>query len=311
MLFRLIYIFITFQNFWKKPGTTDKGKKYENMITANIILHLVSTDKIKNFYVSSDDANFGAFDDVVIEMETDDRIQTKAVQLKHSNNPGNLGIKRLASEKGDFSLLKYFKSFQEIKERPQQCILFTNLKFKISKDTKFQLDGKEFFLEPYEATIDNGCLNISQDVNCCCILEDEYAGDSFSELPQFKAFFESFSLYPNQQSLETLEKSTANNFAETFCSDHETFEKYLKVITEWDMQEGLKNKLDKKTMQRAIALCLLSPYVENFSFGEVNDKGKILREAICLFDITLWKTPNARWLSSCGPIWTKILASRN
>ncbi|XP_063924941.1 uncharacterized protein LOC135138848 [Zophobas morio] len=53
------------------------------------------------------------------------------------------------------------------------------------------------------------------------------------------------------------------------------------------MQEGSKNKLDKKTMQRAIALCLLSPYVENFSFGEVNDEGKILREAICLFDITV------------------------
>ncbi|KAJ3658488.1 hypothetical protein Zmor_010223 [Zophobas morio] len=114
----IIYIFITFQNFRKKPGTTDKGKKYENMITANIILHMVSTDEVKNFHVSSDDANFGAFDDVVIEMDTDDRIQIKAVQLKHSNNPGNLGIKRLATEKGDFSLLKYFKSFQEIKERP-------------------------------------------------------------------------------------------------------------------------------------------------------------------------------------------------
>ena len=79
---------------------------------------MVSTNKVKNFYVSSDDPNFGAFDDVVIEVETDDGVQTIAVQLKHSNNPGNLGIKRLASEKGDFSLLKYFKSFQEIKERP-------------------------------------------------------------------------------------------------------------------------------------------------------------------------------------------------
>ncbi|XP_063925136.1 uncharacterized protein LOC135139006 [Zophobas morio] len=278
------------KNFRKRPGTTDKGKKYENMITANIILHLVSTDKVKNFYVSSDDANFGAFDDVVIEMETDEGIKTNAVQLKHSNNSGSLGIHRLASEKGDFSLLKYYKSFQKLNKKPHQFVLFTNLKFKVSKDTKFRLDGKEFFLEPYKVEITDDCLKISQHISHCYkfrILEDQDAGVVDSELQQFKTFFESFSLYTNQESLETLEKSTMNNFVKTFCSDQETFEKYVRIISEWDMQEGSKIKLDKKLMQRAIALCLLSPYVEHFTSGPVSDKRKILREAICSFDITL------------------------
>ncbi|XP_063924502.1 uncharacterized protein LOC135138458 [Zophobas morio] len=278
------------KNFWKRPGTTNKGKKYENMITTNIILHMVNMDKIKNFYVSSDDANFGAFDDVIIEIETDKGRQTKAVQLKHSNNPGSLGIHRLASEKGDFSILKYFKSFQEIKKKPQQCILFTNLKFKVSENTKFQLSGKDFYLEPYKTEIADDCLKISQDINYCHkfrVVEEENHGDVPSELQEFKTFLESFCLYTNQQSLEILEKSTANNFTKTFCSNHETFEKFVRIISEWDMLEGSKIKLDKKLMQRAIALCLLSPYVEHFTSGPVSDKRKLLREAICSFDITL------------------------
>ncbi|KAJ3652955.1 hypothetical protein Zmor_018877 [Zophobas morio] len=278
----------TKQSFRKRPGTTDKGKKYENVIIANIVLHMVSTETVKNFYVSSDDANFGDFDDVVIEVQTDTGIQSMAVQLKHSNKPGNLVTTRLASEKGDFSLLKYFKSFQEIKEKPQQFILFTNLKFHTSEDTKFQLDGKKFYLKPYKIEIADDSFKLSQHINYCYkfrIVEDE--GEVDSELQHFKAFLECFSLYSNQQSLEALENSTANDFVKMFCSNQEPFEKYLKIISEWDMQEGSKNKLEKKMMQRAIALCLLSPYIENFASGEVSDKGKILREAIRPFDITL------------------------
>ncbi|XP_063925148.1 uncharacterized protein LOC135139015 [Zophobas morio] len=276
--------------FRKRLGTTDKGKKYENMVAANSILRMVTTDKVKNFYISSDDSNFGVFDDVVIEMETDEGIKTIAVQLKHSNSKGSLGIPRLASETGDFSLLKYYKSFQELNKKPHQSILFTNLKFKVSKDTKFQLDGKEFFLEPYRVEIADDCLKISQHISHCYkfrIREDQDAGVVHSELQQFKTFFESFYLYTNQESLETLENSTANNFVKTFCSNQETFEKYVRIISEWDMIEGSKIKLYKKLMQRAIALCLLSPYVECFTSGPVSDKGKILREAICSFDITL------------------------
>ncbi|XP_063923728.1 uncharacterized protein LOC135137887 [Zophobas morio] len=281
---------LTKKNFRKRSGTTDKGKKYENMIIANIVLRMVSTEKVKNFYVSSNDANFGAFDDVVIEVETNKGIQSMAVQLKHSNKPGNLVIARLASEKGDFSILKYFKSFQEIKKKPQQCILFTNLKLNIFEDTKFQIDGKQFYLKPYKIEIADDSFKLSQHINYCYkfrIVEDEDAGEVDSELQQFKEFLESFSLYSDQQSLETLENSTANDFVKMFWSNQETFEKYLKIISEWDMQEGSKIKLDKKMMRRAVALCLLSPYVENFTSGEVSDRGKFLREAICPFDITL------------------------
>ncbi|XP_063924346.1 uncharacterized protein LOC135138325 [Zophobas morio] len=278
----------TKKNFRKRSGTTNKGKKYENMIIANIVLHMVSTEKVKNFYVSSNDANFGAFDDVVIEVETDKGIQSIAAQLKHSNKPGNLVIARLASKSGDFSILKYFKSFQEIKKKPQQCILFTNLKLNIFEDTQFQLGGKNVCLEPYKIEIADDSLKLSQHINYCYkfrIVENE--GEVDSELQQFKAFLESFSLYSDQQSLETLENSTANDFVKMFCSNQETFEKYLKIISEWDMQEGSKKKLEKKMMQRAVALCLLSPYIENFAFGEVSDKGEILREAIRPFEITL------------------------
>ncbi|KAJ3652926.1 hypothetical protein Zmor_018849 [Zophobas morio] len=279
--------------FEKRAGTTDKGKKYEDLVTAKVALQLVSDSKIRDFYISSNDKNFGDFDDVVIEIETDSGIKTKALQLKHSNEKKQLYIKQLAGKKGDFSLIKYFKAAQDVQGEVQEFILFTTNTFETSEDTKFRLEGEEFDLKAIKKTAsgdDFDILRISENVNyyhTFQIVENEWTNQNPEKIQQYQTFFERFRLYTNQERFEALTKSTMDKFTEMFCSNEETFKKYVDVISEWSMRDGKKEKLSKRMMQRVIALRLLSSQIEPFVFGSVTDEMEILRKAICLFDITL------------------------
>ncbi|XP_063924811.1 uncharacterized protein LOC135138743 [Zophobas morio] len=279
--------------FEKRAGTTDKGKKYEDLVTAKVALQLVSDSEIRDFCISSNDKNFGDFDDVVIEIETDSGIKTKALQLKHSNEKRQLYIKQLANKKGDFNLIKYFKSAQEVQDEVQEFILFTTNTFKTSEETKFKLEGEEFYVKVSKKTVsgdDFDVLRISENINyyhTFHIVEDEWTKQNPEKIQQYQTFFECFRLYTNQERFEALTKSTMDKFTEMFCSNEETFKKYFDMISEWSLKEKEKEKLNKRMMQHAIALRLLSSQIEPFVFGSVTDEMKILREAICLFDITL------------------------
>ncbi|XP_063924823.1 uncharacterized protein LOC135138749 [Zophobas morio] len=281
------------ETFEKRGGTTDKGKKYGDLVTANVALQLVSDSKIRDFRISSNDKNFGDFDDVVIEIWTDRGINRKALQLKHSNEKRQLYTKQLAGEKGDFSLIKYFKSTQEVQGEVQEFILFITNTFKTSEETKFKLEGEEFYLKAIKNTVsgdDFNVLRISENINyyhTFQIVEDEWTKQNPEKIQQYRTFFESFRLYTNQDRFEALTKSTMDKFTEMFCSNEETFKKYVDVISEWSMRDGKKEKLSKRMMQRVIALRLLSSQIEPFVFGSVTDEMRILRESICLFDITL------------------------
>ncbi|XP_063924360.1 uncharacterized protein LOC135138337 isoform X2 [Zophobas morio] len=279
--------------FEKRAGTTDKGKKYEDLVTAKVALQLISDSEIRDFYISSNDKNFGDFDDVVIEIETDSGIKTKALQLKHSNEKKQLYIKQLAGEKGDFSLIKYFKSAHEVQGEVQEFILFTTNSFTTSKETKFKLEGEEFYVKVIKKTVsgdDFEVLRISENINyyhTFQIVEDEWTKQNSEKIQQYQTFFERFRLYTNQEGFEALKKSTMDKFTEMFCSNEETFKKYFDVISEWSLKEKKKEKLNKRIMQHAIALRLLSSQIEPFVFGSVTEEMKILREAICSFKITL------------------------
>ncbi|XP_063903754.1 uncharacterized protein LOC135123191 [Zophobas morio] len=281
------------ETFEKRGGTTDKGKKYEDLVTANVALQTVSDSKIRDFRISSNDKNFGDFDDVVIEIKTDRGIKTKALQLKHSNKKRQLTTKQLAGKKGDFSLIKYFKSAQQVQGEVQEFILFTTNTFKTSEETKFKLEGEEFYVKVSKKTVsgeDFDVLRISENINyyhTFHIVEDEWTKQNPEKIRQYQTYFECFRLYTTQERFEALTKSTMNKFTDMFCSYEETFMKYVEVISEWSMRDGKKEKLSKRMIQRVIALRLLSSQIEPFVFGSVTDEMKILRAAICLFDITL------------------------
>ncbi|XP_063923637.1 uncharacterized protein LOC135137818 [Zophobas morio] len=280
------------KTFLKRSGTTDRGKDFENIVIANVILSLLSNPTITDFYISSNDDDFGAFDDVVIELHTGSKIETKAIQLKHSEQEKLLSIQHLKTknEKANFGIRKYFESFQNIHSRAQEFLLFTNLKFVASEETKFQLEGEDFDIKSLRLTIPEGGLKFSDGVDYYYkfeVVEGEWTRQNPVKFEAYKAFFGKFCLHTDQKNVVALETSTFKEFTEAFSSNKDTFQKYVRVITEWNTQKGKKDKLNKEWMERAITLLLVGPQIEPLYVGLVNDKMKILRQAISYFDITL------------------------
>ncbi|XP_063925909.1 uncharacterized protein LOC135139554 [Zophobas morio] len=275
--------------FKKRAGTTDRGKEYENIAIANIVLQMVSDEKIDNFHISSNDNNFGAFDDVVIKIESHQNVVVKAMQLKHSDRK-TLSSEHLKSAKGEFSLGKYFDSFQQLKNVEQEFIIFTNRSFGVKEDAKFQLQGQKFYVRPVRVCSSPDHFAISKNVNYIYkfeIVEDAWTTEHISEIQEYQTFFSKLFLYTNQESFDTLRQSTIEKFRTTYSLKDKDFDQFYKIISEWNMREGYKEKLNKRWMKRAIALQILSPHIEPLCFGVVNDKMKILRDAISMFTITL------------------------
>jgi hypothetical protein len=52
--------------FVKRHGTTDKGRDYEDVITALISFNLVNNEQVENFQLAANHNNFDKFDDVVL-----------------------------------------------------------------------------------------------------------------------------------------------------------------------------------------------------------------------------------------------------
>ncbi|XP_063904564.1 uncharacterized protein LOC135123654 [Zophobas morio] len=273
--------------FRKRTGTTDKGKEYENAVITKVILQLITDDTVKNFHLSSNDEQFGAFDDLVVKLESNKGIDVIAMQLKHSERK-ILSTEHLKSKKGDFSISKYFKCYQEIGSTTDEFILFTNRPFNCNDNVKFQLEEEAFYIQPIEA---KGSLEVSEKANRVYqfhVVEDPSTTGNLPKIQEYKAFFEKFYLYTDQENFDSMRNSTMNKFRATYTSNEDIFDKVFKMISKWNMQEGSKAKLTKKWMRTVIALQLLCSHIEPLSLGSVNERTKIFREVIAQFDITLF-----------------------
>ncbi|XP_063903843.1 uncharacterized protein LOC135123267 [Zophobas morio] len=271
--------------FKKRAGTTDKGRDYEDVVLANVVLRLLNDPRVKTFQISSNDDDFGAFDDLVIKLASDKEndIQVKAVQLKHTERKV-LSLENLRTVKGDFSIQKYYKSYTEIEEEIDELILFTNRSFDPPENATFQLEGEGFYVKLTKREVSS---DISENVSHVYQFEIVDDQSTVENIQKYQEFFRKFFLYTDQENCDTLEKITANKFKTTYCSDDETFGRFLKTVAKWNVQDGKKEKIDNKWAQLVLSLHLLSSHTEFLSFGPVNDKMKIFREAISFFDVTL------------------------
>ncbi|XP_063904019.1 uncharacterized protein LOC135123364 [Zophobas morio] len=296
--------------FKKRSGTTDRGGEYEDVVRAFVILKLIKDVETKNFHVSSNEEGFGAFDDIVIKTESNKGNKIKAVQLKHNKNK-ILSTRSLMSKTGDFSILKYFKCFQEIKKEVDELILFTNGPFKCDDNTTIQLEEEEFSIIPVKVK----AASELADIDCAYqfkIIEEDWNVEMLLKIREYQKFFSKFYLYTDQKKVENLKNNVAENFKTTYYSDEEIFEKFLKRLIEWKIKEGNKEKLNKEWVERVIALLLLCSYIEplysgSINVNSVNDKMKIFREAVSLFDITLLERESYEKLK---PVWDDIIKEK-
>ncbi|XP_063930421.1 uncharacterized protein LOC135142611 [Zophobas morio] len=286
--------------FKKRRGTTDPGRDYEHLYIANLILKLIIDDDVENFYLSSNDSTYGAFDDVVVEIKFKDRTERFAIQLKHVTKSGRIKIEQLNAPSGNFSVEKYYENFKnepKLSERSTKMVLFTNSKLNDEHMDRFNygkltLCEQDSLLSTRTSELGGGCYRFVEN------------GD---ELKKFGTFLENFYLYTGQTDAKELEASTLESFKTYFNSNETVFLEYLHFITQWSMKERKKIKLSKTWMKHMITLCVLSPYIRPLAFvtgGAMNTKRKIFREAVSKFDLTII---NKNSFEKIDSIWSNAI----
>ncbi|KAJ3647153.1 hypothetical protein Zmor_024687 [Zophobas morio] len=281
-----------FESFQKRAGTTDKGKDYVDVALASVVLQLIN-EPINNFQISSNDEVFGTFSDLIIKrkLATENEVRVTALKLNHAENR-DLSTDNL--KKGNFSITNYFKSFQKTNKHADEFILFTNRRFTCDDNTTFQLDEEEFSVKPVKV---KALFEFSEKIDYAYqfqIVEEDWNEKTLDKIREYQKFFSKFYIYTDQENVENMKKTAAEKFIKTYSSSEEVFEKFLKRVSEWSFQEENKEKLNKKWMERVIALLLLSSNIKPLSSGPVNEKFvnervAILREAISIFHVTLFE----------------------
>jgi len=131
--------------FRRRPGTSGQhGEQYEVKTAA--FLFARALNRTEEFHLASNVDGAGAFDDLVFRyrLREPDVRKTCFIQLKHKVKGGTIKRSSLTQMSGNFSLLKYFESFCEIKNNAttncnlKQCGPFGNFEFVIYTNRKME-----------------------------------------------------------------------------------------------------------------------------------------------------------------------------
>ncbi|KYB25469.1 hypothetical protein TcasGA2_TC012189 [Tribolium castaneum] len=267
--------------FKKRSGTTDLGKEYEHLVISYLILKLIKNNQIENFFISSNDSSYGAFDDVVLEVRYtgEKQYETYALQLKHKEN-GTLKIQVLTQAKGNFSIGKYFEDYEtNLSKRSAKVVLFTNLKFQNgSGQLTLNLKNEE---KKYHITeVQQGKLN----------LMTTSEGKVYKIDSEEAIFFEKFYLYTDQRNVDDLKKKCLSEFDNIFSSGKTGFNEYLTFITNWSLKVGRKKeKLSKTWIQEVLSMLVLTPLIQPLVFVSeaTSENAKLFQDAVSKFQITI------------------------
>lgn len=126
----------------KRKGTTSiRGQLYETKLLALVLFRALHRDDITSFNLATNVDDAGAFDDIVMRYTVNGTDKCIYLQAKHKDCK-ETNFKDMidgSSEKGDFSLLKYFKSYLALEIPKLQCdtksaddefLIFTNIGIK-------------------------------------------------------------------------------------------------------------------------------------------------------------------------------------
>jgi ankyrin repeat protein len=252
-------------------------------------LKLINNDDIEDFSISSNNAKFEDFDDVVLEIKYyNQNPQTYALKLKHVNKERLLTAAGLTDESGNFSIKKYIKGFKFVDDSVR-FILFTNALFDGSKKQNITLGLDTIIVHECPQDL---LLTTSDEGHSYNFTIANPMNLSESELK----FFNNVLLYTNQMNVEELETWTQNEFRNMFSCEESVFKDYIYFVINWSLIEGEKKKLEKSWIKRAIGIQLLTPFIIPLSFapGPVNDNTRLLRETISRFRITIFDRKNRR-----------------
>jgi ankyrin repeat protein len=229
----------------------------------------------------------GNLDDVVIDVTTNEKQVSFAIQLKHKNNKNKrLSPETLEKENGDFSLKKYCEAFKGLSDvdKQRQFILYTNAKFdpkrtvKVTNFTMIQddcCDGNMFF-----NTCSGGGNVYRFEVN------DKTPVDEQITKSDYEIFFSRFRLFVCQKYFKDIEQ----DMAEILQIDTiYVVTKFLDLFRKWHQDRFTNKKIDKATVNVHLIDIFLSPFIISDRYFPVdqNEKLKLFEKVIKEFDVTL------------------------
>jgi hypothetical protein len=276
-----------------------------------LILKLTLDDAVQDFALSSDDSTFGAFDDIVCEVQTSREKFKYAIQIKHVNDEQKkkLKIKDLEKKSGKFSLSTFFNHYLQVKDvcEPFDLILYTNQKF------DFEAEKEQIVFDTGTNTI-NLAMTKKCDVhpwlstnenNCCYQFKIIEHNDDTTNIKEYEKFFGKFYIYVEQMNVKQLEEHIFDKLKKKFCCENDhALKKYLHFIESWNNSEEIKKKLSKTVMRNVLLFSLFSENVITppmISKEPLNTEMRVLREAILKFDVTIFDKKNEDLVKS---IWS-------
>jgi putative lipoic acid-binding regulatory protein len=267
-------------------NTPGLGIEYEVLIPAYFALKL-NKENIQDFQIQSNVENMGNLDDVVIDVTTNEKQVSFAIQLKHKNDKNKLlSPGTFETENGDFSLKKYCKAFKGLSDLDKQCqfILYTNAKF----DPKRTAEVTNFTM------IQDDCCDGNMFFNTCSDGGNVYRFEVNDKTPQkenitksdYAKFFSQFRLFVCQKNFEDLKK----DIVEILQNDTmDVVPKYLELFRNWHQGNYTNKQIDKVTVNVHLIDIFLSTFITTdhyFPVGQ-NEKLKLFEKVIKEFDLTL------------------------
>jgi hypothetical protein len=284
--------------FHRRPGTCGlHGVLYEFKTAA--FLFARALNKTEEFRLASNVDGAGAFDDLVIRyrLREPDVWKTCFIQLKHKYNGGTIQRSSLTKMSGDFSLLKYFKSFCEIKDNSgtepnlKECGPFVDFEFVIYTNARMKSNF------PLQGGASDPLSILSSGTDCGKYIAFDKDSDKdifgfFEELSGCKSLFgelgsllkgrnsvdrdikekikELQNCVKNKTILKELNKMGNTNYVPTWIDEvakcnFTLFEEFLSKVKIFQRQSNEKSlkRLIEKELQEA---CKASPSVVNFIY---------------------------------------------
>ncbi|KAF2897959.1 hypothetical protein ILUMI_08211 [Ignelater luminosus] len=262
-----------------RSGTIDRGKEYESKILTLLALQCLHHSN-EDFWLATNADGVGAFDDVILHYGK----KTFMLQLKHKENPKPiLEGEFLVSEKGEFSLKKYFKDISDLKTTLNSF----NIKNK-NPSVLTHLGNFEniyFLLYTNSSVNDYKFLNEICDINEFCYLNSSDNCKAFKfDLTQCcnntnfndESCFANFYLVSNQVHAKDVHKKIEETIKKIVDTNDAKMigENLIKFITEWGKGNlGGHYFLTKKYIIWKLSELLFNEY-------EI----KLLKEPYCYYD---------------------------
>jgi ankyrin repeat protein len=256
-------------------------------VPAYFALKLNNIEDVNNFSIKSNVENLGKFDDVIIDVTTNEKNFYFALQLKHKKHNKYLTPEELFfTKESPFSLEKYCKSFKQLKnvDKRRQFILYTNAKFDPNRTAEMTIftmiqddrcDGHMFF------NTSSGGGNVYRfEVN------NKTPEDGKITKSDYKRFFSRFRFFVCQKNFTGFEQATK------ILQNHPKFEnlRYLHLFRKWHQGRFTNKIIDKTTVNVHQLDIFLSGLVANYHLQIAqNEKLKLFEKIVKKFDVTLIK----------------------